>query len=394
MRKAFLILTALALLAAPTLAQAKTSLNIVCNEAGAQVILNGKLVGYTSPNFSFLVAPGKWTVLVKKTGFQDWLQTIDVKSTPITLTVTLLKPGATLPPPTTTPPPAPTSYSISVQSNVANAEVYINGILAGRTPFIGNVASGSYTVVVRAPGYADYTENVRVDGNKLVTANLAATTFQLSVNANVAGAQVLLNGAAAGTVPYAVALPAGTYTVVVRAPNHVDYTETVALSAPRAVNATLTPMLYPFSLKSLVPGAEIFLDGIKLGAANAAGEFLAQVKPGRYTLTVKAFGFFDFTTVIDIGSAVTLPVALKPSMAEFEFSVAAASINPDLKGNPWSQLRVYIDGAAQKDFKGTVAPGKHTVTMISGAFKLETIIEFEAGKKYVLEPLLMLTVKP
>ena len=325
MRKSLIVI--LALLALGTglaFAQNRTSLNIQCNEVGAEVYINGRLAGQTTPNFSFLVPQGNVQVRVQKNGFQTYETVVRAGTSPVTLNVRLTRIGAVVAPP---PPPPPQNYSLQVNANVTGAEVIINNVSAGRTPFAAALAPGSYTLVIRAPGYADYSQNLVISG-------------------------------------------------------------------PVTINAGLQPMMLPLVLNNLRPGAEIFLNGSRIGVANSS-TFSAQVAPGTYTVTIRLGGFLDFTTQITVGSSApqTIAPVFQPLPASYSFSIPASIQNPDMKGNPWSQVRLYIDGVAQKDFRGQITPGRHSIRMVSGAFAIESTFDFEAGKNYEFEPFLGLNVR-
>jgi len=291
---------------------------------GAEVYVNGRLAGQTTPNFSFLVPQGNVQVRVQKNGFRTFETVVRAGTSPITLNVTLQRIGAVVTPP---PPPPPQSFNLQINANVAGAEVILNNVSAGRVPFSASLAPGSYTLVVRAPGYLDYVENLVISGN-------------------------------------------------------------------RTVNAILQGMMVPLVLNNMRPGAEIFLNGARIGVANAA-TFTAQVAPGTYTLTIRLGGFLDFTTQITVGAAApqTIAPVFQPQPASYSFNIPANFQNPDMKGNPWSQIRLFIDGAAQNDFRGQVSPGRHTIRIVSGAFAFETSFDFEAGKAYTFEPFLGLNIR-
>ncbi len=325
MRKTFAVLLVLLVLGTiPAFAQNRTSLNIQCNEVGAEVYINNRLAGQTTPNFSFLVPQGTVQVRVYKKGFQTFETVVKAGTSPITLNVTLQRIGAVVTPP---PPPPPQNFSLQVNANVAGAEVIINNISAGRVPFSAALAPGSYTLIVRAPGYTDFAQNLVISG-------------------------------------------------------------------PVTVNANLQALLVPLVLNNLRPGAEIFLNGARIGVANSA-TFSAQVAPGTYTLTIRLGGFLDFTTQVTVGTSApqTIAPVFQPQPASYTFNIPASIQNPDMKGNPWSQIRLYIDGAAQKDFRGQVTPGRHTIRLVSGAFAIETTFDFEAGKTYTFEPFLGLNTR-
>ena len=93
------------------------------------------------------------------------------------------------------------------------------------------------------------------------------------------------------------------------------------------------------------------------------------------------------------GGPQTISPVFQPLPASYSFNIPAGMLNPDVKGNPWSQVRLYIDGAAQRDFRGQVQPGRHTIRLVSGAFQIETVVDFEAGRSYSFEPFLSLTIQ-
>lgn len=324
-RKTLLALCMALTLVAGAFAQSRVTLTVIASEGPAQVMLDGKLLGVGNPTFTAQVRPGTYELIVRKPGLPEFRQRITVGGGGLTVNAQLGG-AAVIPAPTPTQPPVTQSYSLTVNSNVTGADVFINGIQAGRTPFMGQVARGSYTVVVKAPGYTDYTQGVSVTGAAVV-------------------------------------------------------------------NATLTPIVVPLNLGNLFPGAEIFLNGAKIGVAGGT-QFITQVAPGTYTLTVRAGGFMDFSMQITVGAGgYSLAPTLQPMMASYEFRIPSGIMNPDVRGNPWSQVRLYVDGAAQKDFRGQVQPGRHTVRMVSGAFQIEFVQDFEPGKSYVIEPFAGMTIK-
>src|SRR6056297_720524 len=95
---------------------------------------------------------------------------------------------------------APAStYQLTVNANVSSYQVYIDGqaIKGNRA----TLKAGVYTVTVRANGYSEWQHSVNLTGNETITANLQPLRYRLSVNSNVSGADVYLNGSKVGTIP-------------------------------------------------------------------------------------------------------------------------------------------------------------------------------------------------
>jgi len=59
----------------------------------------------------------------------------------------------------------------------------------------------------------------------------------------------------------------------------------------------------PFSLGNLIPGAEIYLNGSRLGVTGNNGRFQTQVQPGSYTLVIRTPGYIEFSLQINVGNS-------------------------------------------------------------------------------------------
>jgi hypothetical protein len=159
--------------------------------SGAQVYLAGQLIGNTNPNLILNVRMGTYQLTVVKQGFMRFDTVVTVGQGGAAVQANLVPPGGisapnTIPVPNTIPPPPPQifNYNLTVSSNVNGAAVFINGNQAGQTPLTAQVPAGSYTVLVRAPGFLDFNQNVVVgNGPAQVNAFLQSmiATWQLSL---------------------------------------------------------------------------------------------------------------------------------------------------------------------------------------------------------------------
>ncbi len=304
MKRALFALLALAVLAAGTVsAQSKTSLNIQSNQTGAQVFINDRLVGYTNPNFSFLVQPGRYDVRVSKDGYPDFKTSVSVGSSPVTIIANL---GPGNPPPTTTTiplPPPPPRYSLTVTANVPGAQVFINGSYAGNAPFGTSFAPGSYSVSVRAEGYTEFRQNVVVNGHVTVAATLYPLGYEVYIDSpGIRGADVYRNSTWVGTTPYRDTWAPGYYTVTVKSPGYNDFYDSFTLSAPRLIQANLQSATIPYEIRLPEALSERESKGPKwkqfrlfIDSAQVYSTYGSLI-PGRHTLTLEIGGIsFDST---------------------------------------------------------------------------------------------------
>lgn len=384
MKRTLLAILALALaLPASVFAQRTTTqpataatftLTLQVNVPGAQLFIDGVQVkGLVNQ-----VAAGTHTVTAKLKGFNDFSTTVNVTGNmalPITLTRA-----------------APTLFALSVNAaNVKGAQVLLNGAVVGSTPYRSDLASGSYTVTVRAPGYADYNESFSLSGPKSINCTLQSMSFTLSVNANVAGAQVLLNGSVVGATPFRGDFMPGSYTVTVQAPGFLSYSESFSLSGPKSISATLQAATFPLSVNvTNVRNAQVLLNGTMAGNAP----FNTQVAPGTYTVTIQAPGYTPYTETVMLTGPKSISVALQPAMGMVTITLPAASINTDMKGGHWSQIFIYVDGVQQKSQMLQLAPGRHLIRIVSGGLAVEGFYDIQPGQSYTIEPFLGLNLKP
>jgi hypothetical protein len=347
MKRRLCLVLAVLLVGAFASAQARTQITIMCNVAGAQVFLSGQNVGVANPNLTINnLKPGSYIVRVTKPGFLDFETKVAVGSKGAAIRVVLqpsnnapqAAPNAVnnaprgvvegggnqaaannAPPPAPAPAPAPApqifNYDLVISSNVNGADVYINGNPAGKTPFRAQVPSGSYNVQVKAAGYVDYNQSIVVgNGPTRLNALLQGLSYQVSIDANVHGALVFINGQQLGQTPYAALLMPGSYTLLVRAPGFLDYQAPLEVSGAQAFNVSLQPATASWQLR--VPegmrnkdsgqgrGIQLWIDGapqaIAQGPASAAG----QLTPGRHVIRIASGDLLAETQVdVQLGKA-------------------------------------------------------------------------------------------
>jgi hypothetical protein len=142
-------------------------LEVSSSPAGAAVYVDGNYQGTTVTSHTIDVlglSPGAHTVLLKKTGYQDFITSSVIQRGQISQVSATLSP---------TGQPA-SSASIQVTSDPAGADVYINNAYVGITPLtLQNIQTGSSAVTVSLQGYQSYTTTVQVNPGQAVLVNAA-----------------------------------------------------------------------------------------------------------------------------------------------------------------------------------------------------------------------------
>ncbi|MBB6099531.1 archaellum component FlaG (FlaF/FlaG flagellin family) [Deinobacterium chartae] len=207
------------------------SVQFQSNPAGANVYVDGRLIGRTPTSVANLTA-GRHDVRISLPGYLEYSTTLNVGRDPQTVRVDLR--------------PEVRQGSLQIDSNVQGAEVYINDRRAGRAPGnFANLNEGSYRVRVTAPGYEDYTTTVNVRAGTTVTVNaqLRSEQSRVTLRSNVEGAVVFVNGRQMGTISrggLSLTLDRGVYEFVVIAPGYRTSVSRVELRADVTLTTNLS----------------------------------------------------------------------------------------------------------------------------------------------------------
>jgi hypothetical protein len=382
MRKNTVLLLLLAVLlaasVAPAFAQVRGAFSIVCNVTGARVYLNGELAGYTKPTFSALLKPGSYRVRVTMDKYQAFETVINMSANPLNLSVNLVPEGGII--------QQPGRFNLTVTSNVAGAQVFVNNAPVGTTPLSMRVNRGNYSVRVSAPGYQDYLASVNVVGPTSVNAVLQGRQFQLAINCNVAGAQIYVNNALAGTAPFIGTFAQGTYTVRASAPGYAEASTVVNLNRNETISLTLQGRLLQLAVNCNVAGAQIYVNNALAGTAPFIGAF----PPGFYAVRASAPGYSDASTVVNLNlRSETVNLVMQSTLVSVQIVIPRDFFDRrrgDSRDYDREQLRLYVDGQPYDDFTFSLPAGRHNLRLAIGGISLSADYDFDPGRSYVLEP--------
>ena len=210
------------------------SLRVIASVPGAIVSLDGLDIG-VAPAAKAGLEPGEHVVMARAAGYEPVQQTVTViagRERVVSLRFTT---------PSTEVP------RILVRASVPEATVTIDGVDYGNPPITIEPAElGTHSIVVRAPGFSEVrrTCSVGPSRNCDVFAELNPLGVPVRVEANVAGADLFVDGELRGPVPWEGDLPAGSHALEVRAEGYESHAEQIRLqksSRVRLIQVILTP---------------------------------------------------------------------------------------------------------------------------------------------------------
>lgn len=279
------------------------------NVFGAQVFLDDVPQG-TAPTV-VTTDPGRHQIRVEKEGFQTFMTWVEAKeNTTVNLNPTLKEIAK------------PKVGTLIVDSDVGDAEVYIDGNKVGTTPVVVNdLVEGLHVVEVRKEPAIPWKQTVQVEAGKQakVRGELKATIGgqggSIRVLSNVQGAHVFLDGTDMGAVPIDIKdVKAGEHVIEVKAPKYQTREERVTVNAGSATVLKLdlnaeAKSEAKIKVVSPVPGADVYIDGALVGKVPAEQE----VSSGEHYVIVKLDGYktFEHKTRIEAGQTQTVSAELR-----------------------------------------------------------------------------------
>ncbi|GIW32973.1 PEGA domain-containing protein [Meiothermus sp.] len=160
------------------------TLSVNSNPSGAQVLVEGRVVGSTPLNL--VVRPGRVDVELRLGGYQPFRTSVQVRPGETAVVNANLTPVVQ-------------NGLLQISSNPQGAQVLVNGRVVGNTPLNLTVQPGRYDIELRLGGYQGFRTSVAVDNGQTVpvNVNLQALRGALEVFTNVE-ARIFLDGREVG----------------------------------------------------------------------------------------------------------------------------------------------------------------------------------------------------
>jgi len=209
-------------------------LKLDSNPPGAEVYLNGALIGRTPMQIS--LDEGTYDIELRLDGYMPYETRVRINAGQTTRLNPRLQ-------------PVPRTGTLEVTSDPSGAEVYVDGVYRGRTRLVLELDAGPHEVEVRMSGYESYRARVNVQPNRTtrLDAPLIPIKATLDLNVNVDKAKVFLDGYLIGETTdgrLVVEVTPGERELVIIAPGYHAFVRTVRLESGgyHRVSVWLTPL--------------------------------------------------------------------------------------------------------------------------------------------------------
>ncbi len=277
---------------------------------GASIYLDGLLLGRT-PYASGRMATGVHELELELEGFDRYAEQVAVLNGRLTRVEAPLA-------------RTPTSGTLAVLSSPPGAQVRIDRVLQGETPYEGRgFVPGTHLVELRRDGYQVYQVQAVVEANRRTevstTLEPVPPVGRLSLSSEPSGARVYLDGAERGLTPLSLEATPGLHEVRVEADGYLAETVTaeVRAGAETPLALTLLPAATPeltaaptgtagngaVRVASEPPGAVLAVDGDLRGVSPRT---VRDLVPGPHRLTLTAPGFTALEETVEVRAGETL----------------------------------------------------------------------------------------
>jgi hypothetical protein len=264
------------------------------------------------------------------------------------------------------------------------------------------------TPPVEAPPAVSITPKINPRSNnrkrgKTVAAAPTILPGQLNIDSTPQGAQIQVDGRAAGATPFILAnLMPGQHMVTVSKPGYVTDTRTIDVSSgsKSVISVQLAMQSAAVSAHSDPAGAEVWMDGRDTGKVTPAQ--ISVDRPGTHNFVFKKQGYLDETASanLQIGQTFQLAPTLRAlgNTDEIKFGgkfkkvfggsdtagMGVVSIKTQPKGAQIAVNNRIVDRASPADFY--LNPGNYVVDITMTGFKsLHKVIAVEKNGKVVIE---------
>jgi hypothetical protein len=206
------------------------------------------------------------------------------------------------------------SSYVSIKTDQADAEIYVDNTLVGKGNYSGEVTFGRHTLSVRKVGYQPWDKNAEIgEGANDFSATMARAMAILNVSVYPAEAEISIDGAIVGKGYYSSEVFRGQHRVTVGLTGYKHYDQYVsATDQTPPLTIRLDPIRAPFRLETNPDGATVEMDGNIIGSTPL---LLSAVIYGKKKIVIRKTDYEAASLEIDIRdeSPISRSIDLRPT---------------------------------------------------------------------------------
>ncbi len=225
---------------------------------------------------------------------------------------------------------APHTHEVKILVEPKGAQIFLNDKLFGVTPMEHAQVPDTGTILVRLPGYEDKDFHLEPD-DKLLEYTLEKLSYDISVETDPPGAEVLLNGVSKGQTPLKLEVPKKEeQNLELRLAGYQEWKAKLDKDIPLNGVIRLSPQAFKAAIQSDPPGAQATLDGRSVGRTPLAS--LQVPATGRHPLKLKLEGYEEWSGFVAKDAPLPKVIALKAKVFRIQVHSEPAGAAVFLEG--------------------------------------------------------------
>jgi len=339
--------------------------NLTTDPAGAEVYLDGKMVG-KSPIDGLQVESGTHRLSIRRTAYHEPTENIEISDGETENLDLALRPAF---------------GTLIITSDPEGAEVFLDEQRAGTTPFRENKQpSGAYNLRLELPMHSTERGQIRIEDELTTERFFALSKNYGTIRIESEDAEIYLGGEKIGTGSFDHRAAPGSYTLTAKKDRHDDDSREVFLTIGQVETITLNPeprtgvlsiMTEPFEAS----GAEIWIDGKKTEYKTPA---VVELLEGEYEVGIVKDGYGSLTEMITV----------KADNEESILRKLTSSKEVTISTTP-SGVLVSVDGKEKgaSPVTANLSFGTHYIELLhEGSVKVDSIVvEFHGQESWMFE---------
>lgn len=250
--------------------------------SGAMVSLNGQELG-RSPVQDLAIEPGEYSLRVQAERYRASEQTVVIAgkgaATPLTIAL------------------SPAWAQVSFSSEPAGAEIMVDGIVLGTSPYTAEILEGRHELTMKLPAHKvwqDAIEIIAAQDVTLPTIALERADGLVFIRSQPSGANVTINGEFRGQTPLEVALaPGRSHELNLFRSGFSAATKRIETrpNQEQDITVALEPITSTVRIIVEPPDAQLFVDGVAKGRASQTLELMAASQ----VIEIRQEGYVPYT---------------------------------------------------------------------------------------------------
>ncbi len=260
-------------------------LSVITPNIDAEVWIDGEVAGRSNQKIDNINA-GEHAIKIVADRYQEHLQVFEVIGLNQAQELELaLKPAWA---------------NVSFSSDPANAELYANGELLGRTPLQVELLEGEHQLMLKLSGFKAWQESIEVEAEQNIEmpqVSLDKADGLVLVKTLPSGAGLTVNGTYRGQSPFELNLaPGQRYQVTVFKEGYQAARRdiNVVSGEEQTLNLKLQPQLGDVKIVSQPSDALLYIDGRLMGRANQT----LSLPSKQHSVSIKKEGYVDYNTAV------------------------------------------------------------------------------------------------